>query len=357
MLDLNKLNTSECYCNLCIKEEIINPLKFDDSKQRFTRCDNPNHTKNNITLRYDKKENKWKTYMGYSKTAISLSESNTKTAKYMREHNLGLFNKEFHQKCIDTQIKNGTFNMLNPDFSKKHHEKMIKMKTGIFSDKNQKYIHSKEASLKRAIKANIPEYQAKRHETMKLLKTGIYAPGVREKGLRNGALNGPIRFKNENECKIHQLEKLSYWNGKKYVCWSCYKQNFDNFQNIILKDFILVPTFRSQESEDWSNSRQAFEQYLIDNNIVWFIYIKFYINKNKVIKPLVCGKSGSLLVNSSGSDISFSTDINDGPARRFLIENNYQWDKTKIAILKCNFEQEAYEKEKYYKNKFNLFGS
>ena len=68
------------------------------------------------------------------------------------------------------------------------------------------------------------------------------------------------------------------------------------------------------------------------------------------------GKSGSKLVNANGSDVSFSTDIDDGPARRFLAENKLKWDKTKIAILKCNNENEAYEKEKHYLNKLNLFG-
>lgn len=127
-------------------------------------------------------------------------------------------------------------------------------------------------------------------------------------------------------------------------------------QNVNFKlpeGFKLYSTFRIQESNDWSGSRQAFEQSLVDAGIRWFIYIKFDENNH----PLVIGKSGSLLVNSRGSDISFSTDVNDGPARRFLHENSIQWNKTQIAIKKCNSEKEAYILESKLQRMYNLFGS
>ena len=151
-----------------------------------------------------------------------------------------------------------------------------------------------------------------------------------------------------------------------YVPWEDYKKKFiiqsNKYINInnILPEFKLYPTFRTQDSEDWSGgTKQAFEQSLIDDNITWFVYIKFYLDAKNNPKPLVCGKSGSLLVNSNGSDLSFSTDINDGPARRFLAENNgkYLWDKTKVAILPCSFEKEAYELENKYLSLLHLFGS
>ena len=62
-------------------------------------------------------------------------------------------------------------------------------------------------------------------------------------------------------------------------------------------------------------------------------------------------------VNDRGTDVSFSTNINDGPARRFLQENGYQWNKEIVAILPCESEQDAYEKEELYLEKLNLFGS
>lgn len=143
-----------------------------------------------------------------------------------------------------------------------------------------------------------------------------------------------------------------------YILWSEYKSKFKT-QNVdnLPKVFEIYPTFRAQDSKDWKGSLQAFEQNLIDNEIGWFIYIKFYINENNEIKPLVCGKSGSKLVNVSGSDVSFSTDINDGLARRFLQEESFEWCKTQIAILKCDSEEEAYEKELSYIKELNLFRS
>lgn len=148
-------------------------------------------------------------------------------------------------------------------------------------------------------------------------------------------------------------------NGGNYIPWNIYKEKFlVSSKDIKLpKDFKIIPTFRTQDSEDWSNSKTAFEQLLLDLGIDWFVYIKFYINKNNKSIPLVCGKSGSLNVNCSGSDLSFSTDINDGPARRFLVENNLNWDKTKIAILKSGSEKDAYLAEQKYMKELNLFGS
>lgn len=143
-----------------------------------------------------------------------------------------------------------------------------------------------------------------------------------------------------------------------YILWSEYKSKFKTQKiNNLPEGFIIYPTFRAQDSKDWKGSLQAFEQNLIDNEIGWFAYIKFYINENNKFKPLVCGKSGSKLVNVSGSDVSFSTDISDGPARRFLQEEGFKWCKTQIAILKCDSEEEAYKKELFYTKELNLFRS
>ena len=80
-------------------------------------------------------------------------------------------------------------------------------------------------------------------------------------------------------------------------------------------------------------------------NVGWFVYVKFYVKKDGGIKPLVIGKSGSLLVNMYGSDLSFSIDVNDGPARRFLAEEGLEWCKTQIAVLLVESEEEAYVDE------------
>ena len=172
-------------------------------------------------------------------------------------------------------------------------------------------------------------------------------------------------FKKGNNCEKHPNENLIY--GQ--ICWSCYQENFkesDKYNE--LKEFLfdlqiyyynayIQPTYRTQNSQDWTVAKQAFEQDLIDQNIDWFVYIKFYINNINEINPLVVGKSGSLNVNSSGSDLNFSENEEDGPSRRFLKEENYQWYKTQILIIPTNNEQEAFDIEKEIRDKYNLFYS
>lgn len=177
------------------------------------------------------------------------------------------------------------------------------------------------------------------------------------------------KFKHNNRCKHHKFQRLSYKN----VCWDCYKIDYLNkIKNIPIKlttrlylkfhGFKIIPTFRTSKNY-WAGDKQAFEQFLLDNNVKYFVYIKFYV-RNKTPgkqqnnpKPIVCGKSGSLRVNYSGSDLSFSTDINHGPARHFLSLHNFSWYYDAIAIKKCRNEQKAYEIESKTTNDLDLFGS
>ena len=165
---------------------------------------------------------------------------------------------------------------------------------------------------------------------------------------------------------IEKNEILHYLDKRKvFVPWEEYKKAFkvkESAQDCNLPDgFELYPTFRTQDSKDWSNASQAFDRSLVEANIGWFVYIKFYVDKNNdgelVRRPLVVGKTGSKLVNKSGTDVCFSTDISDGPARRFLSEENLEWDKTVIAICKCESELEAYQLEMNIANTFGLFES
>lgn len=119
----------------------------------------------------------------------------------------------------------------------------------------------------------------------------------------------------------------------------------------------LVPTFRNQDSQDWTGTRNAFEQNLVYLGIEWFTYIKFYINKNGTIRPLVVGKSGSSLVNSNGSDVNFSGNIEDVPARRFLIETKTIWDKTQILTIKAKSKKQALFYEWKISEVYGLFES
>ena len=159
-----------------------------------------------------------------------------------------------------------------------------------------------------------------------------------------------------------RINKILYFydqNIKNYIIWENYKKNFlINSKNFNLyDDFIMYPTFRDQNSINWDNARNAFEQSLVDCNINWFVYIKFYIDKDGKIKPLVVGRSGSMNVNCNGSDVSFSTDINHGPARRFLCENGLNWYKEQIAIKNCDSLKCSIDLEKEITIKYNLFNS
>lgn len=147
-------------------------------------------------------------------------------------------------------------------------------------------------------------------------------------------------------------DNVVYFKGKN---WEIFKNEFKNkIKNCnIPKNFVLIPTFRCQNSDSWKDNGKAFEQYLIDSNIGWFVYIKFDQNNN----PLVVGKSGSLLVNKGGTDVRFTINENDGPSRKYLIENNLDWNKTQIAIFSCNTEEEAYKIEKEIQKEYNLFES
>ena len=169
-------------------------------------------------------------------------------------------------------------------------------------------------------------------------------------------------------CNKHKNETKMFYDKatEDYICWECYKEQFIeqniniNFINYINQDYsnaFIQTTFRKQNSDNWSNAKLAFEKNIVEKEIKYMVYIKFYIDINKNVKPLVVGKTGSLLVNFSGTDVCFSTDISHGPARYFLYENNLKWDKTKILIISCETEEKALDVEKGIQIKYNLFES
>ena len=120
----------------------------------------------------------------------------------------------------------------------------------------------------------------------------------------------------------------------------------------------IMPTFISKETPKHCG-HAAFDHYLSENDIKWFAYIKFFTlgDEASEIKPLVVGKSGSNLVNASGSDLSFSTDVNDGPARRLLKETNSEWYYPYIVVIPCVTEEDAYLIENNIQKEYHLFGS
>lgn len=145
-------------------------------------------------------------------------------------------------------------------------------------------------------------------------------------------------------CPEHGESTVVYVSGEK-TCWHCFKLQIKtqdlSYESIYGYDFIKVKTLRSQDSDSWNGSRKAFEDQLVLLGIGWFVYIKSYIDRLGRSVPLVVGKSGTTLVKLSYSDLSFSTDVSDGPARRFLMEEQVEWDKESILVLPCQSESEA----------------
>ena len=153
--------------------------------------------------------------------------------------------------------------------------------------------------------------------------------------------------------------------SNKYVPWDQYSKDFlnadvpaglDALQKVV-PGSVILPTFRDQTSKSWAGARQAWEELLTSSGIGWFAYIKLYIGKDGLARPLVGGKSGSALVNSAGSDLNFSEDAEDGPARQFLVDSNLEWLKTHVLVVPCDEEQLAYAMESDLILHFHLFGS
>ena len=172
-------------------------------------------------------------------------------------------------------------------------------------------------------------------------------------------------FKGNNRCSKHKFQRLTYKN----ICWSCYisdikcKSTPKIKKRLLLRlnGFKVIPTFRTSK-ETWNGDKIAFEQFLNDNGVKWFVYIKFYEeklgrNSKQRIKPIVAGKSGSMKVNYSGSDLSFSTDVRYGISKQFLHYNKVNWHYDHIMIKKCRSESQAYQIESKIINKFDLYGS
>ena len=183
-----------------------------------------------------------------------------------------------------------------------------------------------------------------------------------------------LSIKHNNRCKKHSFKHRNCILTFKNECWQCYKEKFIKekiytikkfkikyYISFLLHGFKIYPTFRTS-TDGWKGDKPAFEQILLDNNINWFVYIKFYNTnefnekKNK-IRPIIVGKSGSLNVNSTGSDLNFSTSNNDGAARKFVNLNNFTWNCDFIMIKKVKSEDQAFYQEKKIMEKFDLFGS
>lgn len=337
------MDKNNAYCPICNIEMAIgqdyfmyncncyNNRKFNyillwcDKCEKFTqRRGLVNNKCNRCAVVLQHKVMKENDYEAYCKRQ---SNATVKANEKMKAQGKGVWNNETHILMEQTKLANGT-SLSNPQFREK-----IGCNGGLWGTK----LTDKE----------------KEKFYQKLLNSGFSRPNS-------------FIYSSPN-CELHPNEDKQYYDKKvhNYVCWSCFKEMFHNkdnknvlFDNIltVFPDAFVQNTFRTQDSENWSGIKNAFEQNLVEKGIKWFVYIKFY-NKEDDIRPLVVGKSGSLLVNNSGSDLSFSTDISSGPARVFLSETNQTWDKTTVLIIPQNDEKSAFIYELNIAKEFNLFES
>lgn len=156
------------------------------------------------------------------------------------------------------------------------------------------------------------------------------------------SLNGSILT------KVNNIEFFYDNRINKYIPWEIFKQNkiIDDINSDILTDIqknynaFYIQTFISKE-RSINCGHAAFDKLLLENEIDYFVYIKMYKDENNNILPLVCGESGSFNVNSSGCDLSFSKDINHGPSRKFLFENNFDYFYDQVLLIKTNSKNES----------------
>lgn len=332
----------------------------------------------------------------------------------MKKEGKGVWNPETHKLMEQTKLKNGT-SLSNQEFREKIGcngnpqeviDRLKDEKLGIFSDKclelkterfNNYWKYDKEFQdmcLKNLELGRIPNFTL---ENGKRYYKGIEINDLLEK-LDKKEICIPCGFNkrfgewyytNENiltgdiiklnNCNFVEKDDILYYYDKSisdYIPWEDYKLKFsrkrltkditifieklkslDAFKFLKDEDLFIQSTFRSQDSTDWSGARNAFEQALVEKEVMYFSYIKFYIDNKNTVKPLVVGKSGSTLVNSAGSDVSFSECEDHGPARKLLVDENACWDKTQILIIKAKSEKQALYYEWLISNTFGLFES
>lgn len=282
--------------------------------------------------------------------------------------------------------------------------RLAKEGKGMFSEESKEKAkiasHTKEACEKREItkiKNGFYDKNGGYYKGLKLRKSN----GSLDKWIKSGHTSEARRKQNitrwenmsddEREKKIKRLQEigfnpsfqtingtLHYYDKSNniYTPWEDYKLKFsrkrltrdilqfigkikslNEFKYLTDDEIFLHSTFRDQNSDSWNGSKKAFEQSLVEKSVNWFTYVKFYIDSKGLIRPLVVGKSGSLLVNSYGSDVNFSESESDGPARRYLTDNGLSWDKTQILVIKAKSEKQALFFENRIANIFNLFES
>ncbi len=126
----------------------------------------------------------------------------------------------------------------------------------------------------------------------------------------------------------------------------------------------IYDTYLRQDDDRWRRGyKSKFQQSLVDDNLRFFAYIKFYTEGGKKY-ALVAGKSGSYTVNkSSGCDLGFYLCPQKGPAKIWIDNNKKQWCQTEFLVIATKSEEkeksckEAKEIEEYLVHTFGLYES
>lgn len=168
-------------------------------------------------------------------------------------------------------------------------------------------------------------------------------------------------IRHNNRCKRHKYCRITYRNK----CILCLKEEWQEKHPKIrisgclylkLHGWKLIPTMRTSYSS-WSGDKIVFNSLLQEYGYRWIVYVKMYCPEKGIAKPIVVGKSGSLSVNASGCDLSFSTDTSHGPARKKLARERKTWYYDYIWVKGTISERKAYHLESKIMRKMNLFGS
>lgn len=325
----------------------------------------------------------------------NLSRANTTNSRFTKELCDEHYNKKFKHKCnqcgkeIELLAMTYIKAINNPEWvcqnchrvnnakkyrgSEKQKEHLKKLNPGKILKNYYSNPDNKEAIRNKMLKHNRSEVMIK---ASKRNCEKYFKPYRESEEFREHILN-------HNSAKFYKIcNKITVHVGDR--CFNCNPWNFNCEPNFKLENNVLYyknenwleykRKFRTQKINNefekyngfWqktyrinnidSTGQDAMEMELIEKGIKWFVYIKFY-KDGKDIKPLSVGKSGSKLVNQSGSDVSFGYDDKGYKAAvKFLNEENLKWLNKQIYLIPCETEKDTLDLEKKIQKEFNLYG-
>lgn len=363
-----------------------------------------------FVINYNQKTRKWgRSYKAMSRIFKALNEDTPITDAYCskscankaRDHSyMSKMNKVFEIYCkdCDFESKNGTPCLYKDD---KVHYGSISTKCYTYKNKTSEDIGFKsgyECNGKPAPyfrnENNILFYKDKPWtECCKEFENGRIEPRIEK---RYGVWTYNRRNPLTDEFLLYQYNFFKYQDVIYYKKrpWEEVKKEFNSRKPVELEVFakevggFVQPTYLENDVD--LTGKDALEQDLVDKGITWLTYIKFYkeitnydsfssntsdyysdetssisssaassslTSKRTIIRPIVAGKTGSKLVNKSGTDINFSLkDIEHCPARRLIVENKTtSWLKDFVVIIPCYSELMSFDVETYILDKYELF--